>query len=89
MLLITETGRGDLKHQWITTDGIAACGMQISGDPRRPQEVRNFVPPVVPEDAPGDFRLVGSMMFGLAAMLTKVSSSLCSTPPADGLAVLA
>jgi len=46
--------------------------LKLSGDPRRPQEVRNFVPPVIPEDTPGDFRLVGSMLFGLASMLTKV-----------------
>ena len=71
--------KGDtLTQQYNMSDGIYACDLQISGDPRRPQEVRNFVPPVVPEDAPGDFRLVGSMMFGLAAMLTKVNLTLSS-----------
>ena len=46
--------------------------LQITGDPRRPQEIRRYVPPKPPEDQAGDFRLVGAMMFGLAAMLTKV-----------------
>ena len=46
---------------------------QISGDPRRPNDARPYVAPEFnKEENPGDFRLIGSMMFGLAAMLTKV-----------------
>lgn len=51
---------------------LATQPMKISGDPRRPQDIRKFVEPVMPEDNPGDFRLIGAMMFGLAAMLTKI-----------------
>lgn len=70
---------------WILLRGLAVAylpalilvwlygtSVQISGDPRRPQEAQPYVPPLKDEEQPGDFRLIGAMMLGLAAMLTKV-----------------
>jgi hypothetical protein len=64
-----------------STSSATLCLLQLSGDPRRPQDVQKYVPPVAAEDSPGDFRLVGSMLFGLAAMLTKVPPLTPKTPP--------
>lgn len=67
-----------------------AAAPQISGDPRRPAEVRKFTrdkqPPV--DESASELYLMAALLFGMAALLLRVSAQHCrggAAPDRDGL----